>query len=363
MEPRSHGGEDGRDPSRVGQGLIASEALAPRLQRGVRPGSQSRIARETDTVRGKGRLTGRGRQGPKTRDLAHEEGVLPRYRIGAGEALCRDEGDVGGIPAAGCRPELAPRLARGIVPLPHAPDEHGIGSVSREGAHLGHVLRGLRDQDEDGARRGEGAHRDGSTSRNSTRSEEAHRFHSVCASTFQKYVTRDESPTESGSAATVSAVSTVHRTAPSLSYSLKRYRSARGTLDQTSRSTRGTDARGAIGTGASALVSVVSRSPSVEPSSLRRGTSSSSSSAAAAASPSGNDPPRHRLAADLGATGGAVLHVATGSRVSGAQGVGNQGLGGRVGHASAPKHGPSHRACDTDGWAGTARARLTSLPP
>src|SRR2546426_9841294 len=218
------------------------------------PISQSRIARETDTVRGKGRLTGRGRQGPKTRDLAHEEGVLPRYRIGAGEALCRDEGDVGGIPAAGCRPELAQRLARGIVPLPRAPDEHGIGSVSREGAHLGHVLRGLRDQDEDGARRGEGAHRDGSTSRDSTRSEEAHRFHSVCASTFQKYVTRDESPTESGSAATVSAVSTVHRTAPSLSYSLKRYRSARGTLDQTSRSTRGTDARGAIGTGASALV-------------------------------------------------------------------------------------------------------------
>ena len=55
MEPRSDGGEDGRDSRRVGQGLVAAQALAPRSQRDVGPATHGRIARESDAVRGKGR--------------------------------------------------------------------------------------------------------------------------------------------------------------------------------------------------------------------------------------------------------------------------------------------------------------------
>src|SRR3989442_5505489 len=71
--------------------------------------------------------------------------------------------------------------------------------------------------------------------------------------------------TEFGIATKVSAVSVVHKTSPSSLYNLNRYPWARGTLDQMSRSTRSTDPRGAIGSGAATVVSVGSRSPGVEP--------------------------------------------------------------------------------------------------
>src|SRR2546422_11700271 len=131
---------------------------------------------------------------------------------------------------------MAP-TGRFLVPLPPPLDKRRGGSLSRgraQGVRLGVLYR----QREDGKRCEEGNHREGPPTVNSTRSEAVQRRHSVCASTFQKYLPRGTSLTELTSATAVSEVSNVQSTAPSASYSLRRYRAARGKLDQTNLFTR-----------------------------------------------------------------------------------------------------------------------------